>query len=136
MVITGVYIVLSDLRVIARFFTVVSVFYFVLLFLMIAVLMQGINFSYLLPVGGAGVFAIVKGTSEALLALLGFEVLLVIFPYVQGSTIKKLKMVSLANIVLLLFYLFILIVIMLLFSPGRIKIHPTTRSLCAKNIKL
>ncbi|WP_430787615.1 GerAB/ArcD/ProY family transporter [Virgibacillus flavescens] len=124
MVVTGVYIVLSDLRVIARFFTVVSVFYLVLLFLMIAVLFNGFNYTYIFPIGGAGILAIVKGAREGLLALLGFEILLVLFPYVQGGSIKKLKKISIANIVIFLFYLFIVVVCLLLFSPAELKFIP------------
>lgn len=124
MVFTGIYIGTGDLRVIGRFFTVVSVLYLVLIFLMIAVLTSGINFIYLLPVGGSGWLAILKGSKEAFLSMLGFELLLVLFPYVQGESKKKLKMTSFANICLVLFYLFIVIVCLIFFSPAEMKLVP------------
>lgn len=124
MVLTGVYISLGDLRVIGRFFTIVSVLYIVVIFLLIATLLKGINIAYILPVGGAGLVPILMGSKEAFLSMWGFEILLVLFPYVLGTSRQIFKKMSLVNLALVLFYLFIVISCLVLFSPPQMKLIP------------
>ncbi|MFP3803160.1 GerAB/ArcD/ProY family transporter, partial [Paraburkholderia sp. SIMBA_027] len=53
---------------------------------------------FILPVGSAGVKNILLGSNNALLAMLGFEALLFLFPFVIGKSKGMLKTVSYANL--------------------------------------
>ncbi|HEU5138704.1 MAG TPA: GerAB/ArcD/ProY family transporter [Bacillales bacterium] len=123
MVAAGVYIAKENLRVLARFYTFVSVLFVFLLFFMVFTLKDS-NYLYLLPIGQSGVSGISQGVKAAFSSMAGFEILLVIYPYVQGSATQKLKAATYANLFVTLFYTFIILTCFMYFSPAEIALVP------------
>lgn len=123
MLITGVYICVENFRVLARFYTFVSLL-LLGLFLLMTYALRDANPLYLLPVGESGFLNILKGSKEAILSLTGIEVLLVLYPYTQGRSYGKLKWVSLANLFVTLFYTYTVLVSLAYFSPQEIALVP------------
>ncbi|MGA9174210.1 MAG: GerAB/ArcD/ProY family transporter, partial [Thermoactinomyces sp.] len=81
MVLVSLYLVISDLRIIARFFVFVSFSIFANLFLVIWGL-QNANYLYILPIDEAGWINIFKAIYESTIDMLGFELVLVAYPFV------------------------------------------------------
>ncbi|PES09207.1 hypothetical protein CN488_29630 [Bacillus anthracis] len=79
---------------------------------------------YLLPIGNTGVVPILKGMWAGLPSFLGFEMLLLIFPYVQATNRTKLKVTTYANICTTCFYTFLTLACTLFFSPKEILLIP------------
>ncbi|SFE48001.1 spore germination protein (amino acid permease) [Lentibacillus persicus] len=123
MTFTGIYVCTGNLRVLARFFTVVSVL-LVVLFLVTTYGLREANFIHLFPIGEAGGMKILSGAKEAILAILGFDLLLVIYPFVQGKSSGILKKVSLANLLVTLFYTYTIVITLAYFSPNELKLVP------------
>ncbi|SFI72682.1 spore germination protein (amino acid permease) [Thermoflavimicrobium dichotomicum] len=117
MIATGVYLAKESIRVIARLFVSVSFFIIVMVLLTMAGY-TNVNFTYLFPITEAGWPNILKGSSEVLISLVGFEVLLVAYPYVEGNSAGKLKAASLANMLTTLFYAFEVFTCLIIFSPA------------------
>lgn len=120
---SAIYLVKENLRIIARYHMLVSFSFIILIFLFLGVL-NYLNVLYILPLGGSGVLSIIKGSKEALLAMLGFDLLLVLFPLTQGKDIQRVKAVSLANLAVTIFYTFITISTLMFFSPEELKLVP------------
>ncbi|WP_347548538.1 GerAB/ArcD/ProY family transporter [Pseudalkalibacillus hwajinpoensis] len=120
---TGIYICMGNLKVLGRFFSFVSLF-LVVLFLLMTYGLKDANFLYLLPVGEAGMVDLLKGAKEAVISQLGFEMLLVVFPFVIGKSSKTLKTASWANLVVVLFYTYTIFVTLSYFSPEELKFVP------------
>ncbi|WP_016739688.1 MULTISPECIES: GerAB/ArcD/ProY family transporter [Bacillales] len=111
------YLVIEPLRVIARLF-VISSFTIVVMVLLSLFGYAHANFTYLLPITEAGWWNIIKAANEALFPLVGYEVLLVIFPFVEGKSKGKLKAASLGNMLITLFYTFEVFTSLVIFSPA------------------
>lgn len=123
-IVLGVYLVLDGLRTIARFYTLISVMIVIVIGLILWTYTD-VNFLYLLPIGKAGLEKILySAESTVVSSLLGFELVLFIFPLIQGSNRGKLKVASLANLIVTLFYTFIVISSLVFFSPEEIKLVP------------
>ncbi|MEK3887712.1 GerAB/ArcD/ProY family transporter [Bacillus sp. FSL K6-3431] len=115
MVLTGVYIVKEDLRVMARFFVLASLVLIVFLALS-AYALKDANFTYILPIGSSGASSILQGIKPALFSFQGFEILMIIYPFVQSTRGGLLKTASLANVFVTLFYAFLVLISVLFFS--------------------
>ncbi|WP_054949066.1 GerAB/ArcD/ProY family transporter [Numidum massiliense] len=119
------YLVMSNLRIMARFYVLVSCLLAIPLLQMISSYTLGIlNVYYILPVGNAGLSGIMTGVKEASLYFLGFELLLVAYPYTTGSDKAKLKAASLANLVVTVFYTFVVFTVIIFFGPNELALIP------------
>ncbi|MCK6256400.1 spore germination protein [Fictibacillus sp. KIGAM418] len=119
----ALYFAKEDLPKIARFYVLVS-FLLIILFLLTLTAFQNADVRYLFPIGQAGIKSMLLGSKEAILALLGFESLLIYAPFVKTSSKKKLKMVMLSNLTIVSFYVYITLTCLVFFSPDEFLIVP------------
>jgi spore germination protein (amino acid permease) len=120
---SAIYLVKENLRIIARYHMLISFSFIILIFLFLGVL-KYLNVLYILPLGGSGALSILKGSKEAFIAMLGFDLLLVLYPFTQGNEIQRVKAASLANLGVTILYTFITICTLMFFSPEELKIVP------------
>lgn len=120
---TGVYLAKENMKVIARFFTFVCILIFFLIFFEFCSY-NNVNYRYLFPIGQAGVKNILLGSHDALISMMGFEFILVLFPYVKGKPNKILKAGTIAISFVSLLYSFFLITSYMSFSKAEIEIVP------------
>lgn len=118
---TGVYLGRENLKVIGRFFTFVSILILFLVFLEL-LSYKDTNYKYLFPIGQSGFKNIIIGSHDSLTAMLGFEALLVVFPFVKGNHKDILKCSTIAVTFVTVLYTFFLITTYIVFSPEEIKI--------------
>lgn len=113
----------ENLRVLARFCT----FLLILLVMFLFFIFYGFKdaqYINILPIGHAGFFNILLGSKKATLSVLGFEMVLVIYPFVQGTPKQKLKAASLANLFVTLFYTLTILSVYFYFTPALIHLLP------------
>ncbi|WP_127580207.1 GerAB/ArcD/ProY family transporter [Paenibacillus koleovorans] len=79
---------------------------------------------YLLPIGENGVWNIVKGSKDAYLGLLGFEVIFIAYCKANGTSLRKLGSMSLANGFVTLYYVFLTVVGIMTFSHKELQMVP------------
>ncbi|MED2765822.1 GerAB/ArcD/ProY family transporter [Bacillus thuringiensis] len=125
MVVTGIYISKQLLHVTARLYMFVSVFLIILVFL-ITYSFKDANFQYIFPIADNGWMPIFKGVKNVANSAVGFEMLLVVYPYIQGKANGKLKMMMIANLVVTIFYTYVVFATLIYFSPQEMKILPET----------
>ncbi|MED1917983.1 GerAB/ArcD/ProY family transporter [Bacillus thuringiensis] len=114
---TCIYLVKEPLRVIARLFVITS-FTIIVMVLLSLFGYANANFTYLFPITEAGWGSIIKAANEALFPLVGYEVILVIYPFVEGNSTGKLKAASAGNMLITLFYTFEVFTNLVIFSPA------------------
>lgn len=113
---TCMYLVKENLRVIARLF-VISSFTIVVMVVFSLSGYVNANFNYIFPIAEAGWMKIIQASNDALFPMVGYEVILVIYPFVEGSSGGKLKAASLGNMIITLFYTFEVFTSLVIFSP-------------------
>ncbi|MFC4078020.1 GerAB/ArcD/ProY family transporter [Salinithrix halophila] len=129
MIVATVYMGISNLRQIARLFVFVSAV--VAIHVLIATLTYfdpytSTNIDYIFPLAQiAGPIKLLKGANESTFAMTGFETMLVLYPFVEGSPAAKLKAASLANFGTTLIYVFITFTALLVFSPVELDMIPS-----------
>lgn len=113
----------ESLRVIARFFFLST---FVLLVFIVFSLyaLKDAHFTYLFPMGDAGILNIIKGIKPAFYSFQGFELLLFIYPFVQSDRKGLVKTASLTNLFITVFYTFMVLISLLIFSAKELKMIP------------
>ena len=116
-----IYLTISDLRILARFFVLVSSLIILLLIITILAFFIPKEIQFILPIGSAGMKDILIGSNSALFSMLGFEMLLFVFPYVIRNTTGVLKTISLANLFVTSFYTFITFLCLINFSPEQLQ---------------
>ncbi|KQL49791.1 hypothetical protein AN963_08810 [Brevibacillus choshinensis] len=114
---TCIYLVKEHIRVIARLF-VISSFTIIVMVILSLFGYAHANFTYLFPIMEAGWWNIIKAANEALFPLIGYEVILVIYPFVEGKSGGKLKAASLGNLLISIFYTFEVFTSLVIFSPA------------------
>ncbi|RAP77565.1 GerAB/ArcD/ProY family transporter [Paenibacillus montanisoli] len=115
----GVYMGRQSVQAIARFFFLVTILH--LFFILILLLSHGHgDWLNLLPVGRTPVPSILLGAKSTLLALLGFEVLLIVQPKVKGQPSKKLRNVSLSIWYVIAMYILITMTCLFYLSSERL----------------
>jgi spore germination protein (amino acid permease) len=119
MVFTSIYLVISELRVMARFLVFVSFLLIANLFLAIWGL-QNANYLYILPIDEAGWINIAKAMHDSVIGMLGFELILVAYPFTEGTDKDKLKAVSFALWVIVFLYTLITFTCLVVYSPEEI----------------
>ncbi|MCR8658730.1 GerAB/ArcD/ProY family transporter [Paenibacillus endoradicis] len=123
LILISVYCVKENLKVMARFFVVVSLLLVVLLAFTLFVL-KDINFLYILPIGESGFSNMVKGSTKATFAFQGFELMLVVMPYCLGKGIGKLKVALTANGFVTIFYTYLTFITITYFGTAALKFIP------------
>lgn len=117
------YIAIDNVRNISRFFVIVSVFLLTIIIFSIPSFPH-LDFRYIMPIGDSGFFNIILGGKDAIISLLGFEVILFLFPFVEGNKKQKIVAASIANGIVTLYYTYITIISLTFFSPGELKLVP------------
>ncbi|WP_282139037.1 GerAB/ArcD/ProY family transporter [Rossellomorea aquimaris] len=123
---TAIYLGKELLSDICNVYVVVSGLIFFLIMISIVVLfMYPVDWRYLLPIGHSGGVNILKGVKEAYFSMLGFELLLFLFPYFQHNGVRSvLFSATMANLFVTLMYAFLTIVSLITFSPEELVIIP------------
>jgi spore germination protein (amino acid permease) len=123
LVFAGIYLSVDGLKILARFYTLVTPLV-ILLVLLVSYTLKDANILYIFPIGQAGIKNIVIGSKDAILSMLGFEIILLTFPMVSGTNRQKFKAVSYANLFITILYTYLVVVSFIYFSPVEIKILP------------
>lgn len=124
LIIPAIYLTREKLHIIARFHLFVSGFIIVI----IGVLLSGYTASnplYIFPIGQAGYTKILLGSYGALQAMLGFELILFIYPYIKGTKKQIYATYSASIWFTTLLYTFTAITTYMFFSPEEIKLVPS-----------
>ncbi|TMU86933.1 hypothetical protein FGG79_01975 [Bacillus sp. BHET2] len=123
---TAMYLASEDVIGISNIYVVVSSLIFFLLVISIIVLVTyPVEFRYLFPMGQSGVLGWLKGANEAYFSMLGFELLLILYPHFKQNEEKAILIhVTVANITVTIIYAFMTIVSIVTFSPTEIDIVP------------
>ena len=116
-----IYLTISNLKIIARFFVLVSSLIILLIIISLLPLTIPKEIQFILPIGSAGMKDIMIGGNSALLSMLGFEALLFLFPFVIQNNKGMLKTISLANLFVTGFYTFITFICLITFNPDQLK---------------
>lgn len=121
---TSMYLVRGTLRSIARFFVAMS--FLIVILVAISTYSYTVNFNldYIFPITEAGWINVIKGSREALLSMLGFELILVVYPFVEGKADGKLKAASAGNLIVTFLYTFLTFTSLIIFSPVEIQRIP------------
>ncbi|WP_028403399.1 GerAB/ArcD/ProY family transporter [Ectobacillus panaciterrae] len=122
-VIIGFYLSRESLRTIARYFVLVC-FLIPLLILLVAYGYTNVDFTFIHPLQEAGWWNILKGAKETVTAFYGFEILLIIYPFVEGQSGGKLKALFFANGFVTLFYTFTVFTCLITFNPEQFEMIP------------
>lgn len=117
----GVYAAKENLHVISRFFILATFVIFIFIGFIIYSFKDA-NYTYILPVGQAGFTAIFKGAFTSATAYQGVWYLLVLSPFVKASNGEIIKVSTIVNGFVTLFYLFIVLASQLFFSPRELDI--------------
>jgi spore germination protein (amino acid permease) len=131
---TILYFASQSFKIIARFYTFVSIFLIILLGLVIFSF-TNVDFRYLFPVGQAGLKNIILGANQGIIAMLGFDVILVTYSLVKSESKKIIKSISLANAFVTFYYLFIVMLAVITFSPKAMTLIPQPVLYMLKAIK-
>ncbi|MES9685155.1 GerAB/ArcD/ProY family transporter [Gottfriedia acidiceleris] len=119
-ILSSIYLTISDLRIISRFFVLASVLIILLFLLSFFTFYLPNELRFILPIGHSGVKNILLGSHKSLLSILGFESLLLIFPFVLDTEKGILNTVSLANFSVTLFYTYFTFICLVSFSPTQL----------------
>ncbi|WP_243291713.1 GerAB/ArcD/ProY family transporter [Bacillus sp. FJAT-47783] len=130
-----IYFSSQTIQVIARFQMFVSVFLIVLVVLVIFSF-EYVDFRYIFPVGQSGIKNILLGSDKSIIAMVGLEVLLFVFPLVEADRKSIFKTVTFANLFVTSYYLFTVVVSLLTFSPEELNIIPEPVLFMLKAINL
>ncbi|MEN0642118.1 endospore germination permease [Alkalicoccobacillus gibsonii] len=129
------YLLHSDLRIIARFLTIVGPLILLVPFLACYAFFDSEPL-YLLPVLSSDFVDILRGVLTGSLAMQGFLILSVLYPYIEGSDKEKLLSATYANIMVTAIYVFTIIAAFVYFSPGQFVILPEPLLYMVKTISL
>ncbi|UNK16381.1 spore germination protein [Paenibacillus sp. N3/727] len=121
--IMALYLAREKLTVLARFYALASFLFVPLIFFVSYGLTQS-RVEYMFPLLEAGYMNIVKGAKDATISMYGFEMMLIIFPYTQGSNKQRLMTISLANLFVTLFYTFVVVTCVMVFNTEQLRLIP------------
>ncbi|MCD5324817.1 MULTISPECIES: GerAB/ArcD/ProY family transporter [Pontibacillus] len=99
----GIYLVSGKIKVMARLYVFVSLLLPILVVLLLYAAKDG-QWVYMLPIGESGLPSILKGVYQSSLSMLGYLIVLLLFPYTKGTPKQKLGTISLANGFVVFFY--------------------------------
>jgi spore germination protein (amino acid permease) len=98
MMLTCTYLAIGDIRIIARFFGIISILFLILMGLSFFSFLLPVDLHHILPLGKSGVKDVIRGSKDCLLAILGFEVILFLYPLSSKKGTKFLRTITWANI--------------------------------------
>lgn len=126
LIITAILLAKEKLMDICNVYVVVSGFILLLcLISILVVITYPVEWRYLLPIGQSGGMKIIKGVKEVYFSMLGFELLVILFPYFQHHGDRSILLsASVANIIVTFVYTFLTIVSIVTFSPEELTIVP------------
>ncbi|MGR3764633.1 GerAB/ArcD/ProY family transporter [Rossellomorea sp. NS-SX7] len=126
LVLPALYLGKEKVMAISNVYVVVTVLIILLMVVSIIVLfIYPVDWRYLFPIGASGGMTILKGAKEAYFSMLGFELLLILYPYFNHNGERAiLKAVTTANLSVTLVYAFLTIASIVTFSPEELKIVP------------
>lgn len=119
----AVFIVKENIQIISRFSFIVSIVFTGFIISSVYALKDA-TFSYLLPVGTQGIMPIVEGIPEGLYSYFGFEILLILYPFVQPANKGITRAASIANVFVTSFYFLLTVVTVVSFSPKELLMIP------------
>lgn len=119
--IAEIYIVVSGIKVIARFNEFTFYLFFPLLFLMLPALKEA-EWTFLLPVATTPVTKMLSGSMVTSMAYTGMEYLFILYPFVQDRK-KIVKDSILALGIMTVIYLYLAVICIVVFGPYSIKHH-------------
>lgn len=122
-IIPAMYICIGKLEHIGRFFVIVSILLFVLVFLILFVY-ENPNYQYLLPLLQSDWGNFLKGMQGGIIALVGFDALFVFGGSIKEKKVKELVRASYANLAVTVFYMFVIITTLVFFHVEEIKVVP------------
>jgi len=123
MVVCAYFLAKEEIRVIARYYVIVTPILFIFLGLIIYSLKDA-NIYYIMPIASTGWKEIFFGTKAAIIAMLGFEFIMFLTAMTTGTVALKFKLITAANITVTLFYMFATLACYLFFSPNDILLIP------------
>ncbi|MFB5193885.1 GerAB/ArcD/ProY family transporter [Neobacillus sp. KR4-4] len=115
-----IYLAISDLRIIARFFVLASSLILLLWLTTCLSWFTPREFQYILPLGSSGLKNMIVGSKNSLLAMLGFEGLLFFFPFIIENKKGVLKTISMANLFITMFYTYFMFLTLIHFTTGQL----------------
>lgn len=118
-----VYFAKENIRIIARYHALVTLLIFIMLALMFTSF-GTMDYRYLLPVGQQGWTAIMMGMKSSVISFLGFELLLILGSDVQTKGKSLIAPVLWANGLATFFFLIVVLVCFINFSPESIAFIP------------
>lgn len=123
MIVCCYFLAKEEIRVIARFNVLVTPFLFIFLALIIYSFKDA-NVFFILPIASTGWKEIILGTKDAMIAMLGFEIIMFLTAMSSGALNVKFKLITASNIFVTLFYLLATIACYLFFSPQDLLLIP------------
>ncbi|WP_456272284.1 GerAB/ArcD/ProY family transporter [Bacillus sp. AK031] len=121
MILTCTYLAISDIRIIARFFGIISVLFLVLFGISFFSFLLPMDIHHILPIGTNGIKQIGIGSKECLLAILGFEIILFVYPLAAKKGTSFLKSITLANVFVTGLSTYFVFICILIFSEPVLK---------------
>lgn len=131
----SIYLLRENIQVIARFYVVAS-FLFVTVLLIFAFIFKYLQWENLLPIGSEGAGAIMNGSWAALFSLIGFEVILWLFPLTNASAQTKWKITAGASALSTLLYTVLTVAALAFFNTEELKIVPEPVVYMVKAVEL
>ncbi|MGD6833570.1 GerAB/ArcD/ProY family transporter [Sutcliffiella halmapala] len=121
-IVVAVYLATDNILTIARFFSLTTgvILFFILL---VSTVYRDANLSYILPVGDGGIKNIFIAVKDVLIALAGFEIILMVYPLLKDKK-KTFKTLTLANVTTISIYTFLVFTSLIIFSPVEITLVP------------
>ncbi|WP_124727403.1 GerAB/ArcD/ProY family transporter [Staphylospora marina] len=116
---SGLYLGKENTRIIARFMVPISYLIFVLVTLVLLSYFD-VDIRYMLPLTEAGWKNILIGSHEAFLAMVGYEVILILYPFIGGGSRDVLRAGSIGMWLVVAFYTFVTFSSVIYFSPQEI----------------
>ena len=119
-ILSSIYLTISELRIISRFFVLASILIILLVLLSLFTFALPKEYHFILPIGHSGVKNILLGSTKSLISMLGFEGLLLIFPFILDTQKGILKTASFANLSVTTLYTYFILLCLVTFSPEQL----------------
>lgn len=120
---TGIYLIRDSLSRIVRAYVLAS-FLIVPMIFLIGYGNTRVNVSYLLPFMESGWGNIMRAIKESTMSMYGLEMILIVYPFVQGKESGRLKAIVYANAFVVLFYTFTVLTCLMVFNPEQLALIP------------
>ncbi|KKD41229.1 endospore germination permease [Bacillus sp. FSL L8-0167] len=124
MMISIIYIAKEKIAAIVRYNFILTPFLLMLSLLMFYSL-KGTNIDYLMPFFQTNLSQVSLGLKDVVLSMNGFEMILIISPFMKGGIKVRYKVMTISNICTTLYYLFITLICFMFFSPIELNVIPS-----------